>query len=947
MIGQQVSQFRVQSLIGRGGMGEVYLADDLSLNRRVALKFLTGAGSDVEAAGRLLREARAIAGLDHPFLCKVYAIGETDGRPYLAMEYINGQTLQQRLEGGPISVADAVRIAREIAEAMECVHGKGIVHRDLKPSNVMIATDGHVKVMDFGIATRVPLAGIAESTTRLTMAVGEPGVIAGTLAYSSPEQLRGLPLDARSDVFAFGILLHEMLTGTHPFERQSPIDTATAVLNAPAATLGGPGGQVPSPLARIVSRCLEKERDRRFGAFQDIRLELESLSESSGAASRPRPSASRLAIAGAGVVIAVAVAAAIWFEPGWLHLSERALAFNARDWIIIADCENLTGEPVFDRSINLALEVGIGQSNYVNVYSRDRVQSALQRIRRPSNASIDLALASDIAQRDNVRAVLTCALSRIGKTYSVAARIVDPRMQRIAATESAVADDRDHVMAALDQLVGRLRRRLGESLATLSTQNVALPQATTSSLEALKLFTDSQRVDDRKGPDTSDRLLEQAIVLDPDFAMAHALLGHSYLLASETPTRRVGEEHIRKALSLRNRLTTRERLLIGAAADDAHGERELAVAGYRSYLAQYPDDVGVWFRLGWTYMAGLHQSQNAIEAFERVLAIDPKNTGAILNLATCYGGLGQYERAAATYEKAFAIQPDELLGQYVNNEYGAVLMHLGRLADAETAFTKMASQQVRRARGLRSLAFLSMFRGHYGDALRMLHEAIALNQAADANVSVYRDRMIVIRALLAKGKKEEAQRELTQVNALIARVDFGPEWLASLVAVQSRLGNIREGERLVVLISRSVGDVVAGASANRSASGEAGFVDLARAELLAAQHKPDEADTAAAAATARLGNDALATAAHVAAAARHDDDAVARYTRLIDHPVYINEAQEDWFEAHVALGAVYERTGRSQDAKRLYERVAELWKDGDPDLVALRTARARLATLSR
>jgi serine/threonine protein kinase len=215
MIGQQVSHFRVQSLIGRGGMGEVYLADDLSLNRRVALKFLTGAGSDVEAAGRLLREARAIAGLDHPFLCKVYAIGETDGRPYLAMEYINGQTLQQRLAGGPISVAEAVRIAREIAEAMECVHGKGIVHRDLKPSNVMIATDGHVKVMDFGIATRVPLAGIAESTTRLTMAVSEPGVIAGTLAYSSPEQLRGLPLDARSDVFAFGILLHEMLTDRH------------------------------------------------------------------------------------------------------------------------------------------------------------------------------------------------------------------------------------------------------------------------------------------------------------------------------------------------------------------------------------------------------------------------------------------------------------------------------------------------------------------------------------------------------------------------------------------------------------------------------------------------------------------------------------------------------------------------------------------------------------
>jgi tetratricopeptide (TPR) repeat protein len=185
------------------------------------------------------------------------------------------------------------------------------------------------------------------------------------------------------------------------------------------------------------------------------------------------------------------------------------------------------------------------------------------------------------------------------------------------------------------------------------------------------------------------------------------------------------------------------------------------------------------------------------------------------------------------------------------------------------------------------------------------------------------------------------------VNALIARMDFGPEWLTSLAVVQSRLGNVREGERLVALMTRSVGNVVSGASTNRSTTREAGFVDLARAELLTVQHKSDDAEAAVAAATARLGDGALATGAYVAAAARRDDDAAARYTQLIDHPRYIIEAQEDWFQAHVALGAVYERTGRSQDAKRLYERVVELWKDGDPDLVVLNTARMRLAGVSR
>jgi len=943
MVGRQVSRFRVLSRIGQGGMGEVYLAQDLSLNRPVALKFVTLAdAADPDASRRLRREAHAIASLDHPFICKVYESGESDGRTYLAMEYVEGRTLKERMASGPLAPADTLRLATEIAEALECAHARGVIHRDLKPANVMVGVNGHVKVMDFGIATRIDAI---DHTTRMAVDATQAGVITGTLAYSSPEQLLALPADARSDIFSFGVLLYEMLTGEHPFARPSLAGMVDAILNAPPPSPRMPSSSVASRLERAALRCLEKDRERRFGSFQEVRAALQT--DLAASTTAPAKRGQRVVAAAVVLTIAIAAAAAFRLWPAWLRVSEPALAFSARDWIIITDCENLTGEPVFDRSINMALEVGIGQSNYVNVYSRDRVQSALQRMRRPPTASIDLALASDIAQRDNVRAVLSCAISRIGDTYSIAGRIIDPRTQRIALTESAVAAGRDRVLPALDQLAGGLRRRLGESLATLSTQNVALPQATTSSIEALKLFTDSQRLDTTRAPGTSDLLLEQAIAIDPDFAMAHAFLGHSYLLASEPPARRAGEDHIRKALSLTNRLTTRERLLIEASADDAHGDREQAAAGYHSYLTQYPDDVNVWFRLGWTYMAGLDQGQNAIEAFERVLAIDPRNIAAMLNIATCYGGLGQYERAAATYEKVFAIKPDELLGQYINNEYGAVLMHLGRAAEAETAFTKMSSQPTMRARGLRSLAFLSMFRGHYGDALRLLREAIALNQAADANVSVYRDRMIVVRALLATGKKAEVQRELTQVTALIAHMDFGPEWLASLVTVQSRLGNVREGERLVALMTRSVGNVVAAASTNRSTSRERGFVDVARAELLAAEHKADDAEAAVAAAKARLGSDALATAAYVAAAIGHDDDAAARYGQLIDHPVYIIEAQEDWFQAHLALGTVYERTGRRQDAKRLYERIAGLWKDGDSDLVPLREARARLQALTR
>src|SRR5262249_32984059 len=197
---------------------------------------------------------------------------------------------------------------------------------------------------------------------------------------------------------------------------------------------------------------------------------------------------------------------AMWFAPAWLRLSEPVLAFNARDWIIITDCENLTSDAVFDRSLSAALDVGIGQSNYVNVYSRDRVRTALQRMRKKPTGPVDLALASEIAQRDNIRAVLTCSIANVGDAFALAGRVVDPRTQRIALTESVQASSRKEVLPALDQLAARVRRRLGESLATLSSQNVALPQATTSSLEALKMVAESQRLD-KQDAAASEQLL--------------------------------------------------------------------------------------------------------------------------------------------------------------------------------------------------------------------------------------------------------------------------------------------------------------------------------------------------------------------------------------------------------------------------------------------------------
>ena len=521
MVGTQVSRYQVLSRIGEGGMGEVYLAEDPSLGRKVALKFLSPRqAADESARRRLLHEAYAAARLDHPFVCKVYEVGDAGDRPFIAMEYVEGETLRDRLLGGPIPIRDAIRLASEIAEALDSAHKRGIVHRDLKPSNVMVAADGHVKVMDFGVAKHISGPSVS---TMITLT----GEIVGTMNYMSPEQINGAPVDARSDVFAFGLLLYEMVTGAHPFQRSSPITTANAILSDTEPPLEEKRPDAPPLLAHVVSRCLEKEVDRRYQSLRDVQIELSTLADGTGSSSarRPPPKPKRgwkWPIAAAAIVAVLGGAAAFWV---WGPFSEPALAFNERDWILISDFENLTGDSVFDGPLRVALEVGVAQSRYVNVLPPQRLQSALQRMKRTTTERLDETLASEVAVREGAKAVLACSITQVGEVYALTARLIDPQSRAAVLTESVQARGKENILGALDELATRVRRELGESLSTISQTAVALPKATTASLEALKLYADSMR---EKDDAASNTLLRQALTVDPDFAMAHAEMGRRY-----------------------------------------------------------------------------------------------------------------------------------------------------------------------------------------------------------------------------------------------------------------------------------------------------------------------------------------------------------------------------------------------------------------------------------
>ena len=265
LTGHTVLHYRIEKKIGQGGMGEVYLAQDTSLNRRVALKFLPPEmQQDPVAHKRFLREARSAAALDNPYICSIHEVGEFEGKEFIVMEYVDGQTLTEKLRGGRLPLNQALQIATEIAEALQASHGKGIVHRDLKPSNIMLMKAGHAKVMDFGLAKQIIPSGRVGSQEESVTAMTRSGMTLGTLAYMSPEQVRGEELDARSDIFSLGLVLYEMLTGRHPFRRENPMETAAAILQEEPQAVGVIAKGIPVELEKLVGRCLRKDAARRI-----------------------------------------------------------------------------------------------------------------------------------------------------------------------------------------------------------------------------------------------------------------------------------------------------------------------------------------------------------------------------------------------------------------------------------------------------------------------------------------------------------------------------------------------------------------------------------------------------------------------------------------------------------------------------------------------------------
>jgi eukaryotic-like serine/threonine-protein kinase len=945
--GTRLGPYEVIAKIGEGGMGEVYRARDGRLHRDVALKVLP---ADVtrspQARDRFRREAHAVAALQHPHICAIYDVGDlNEGDTYLVMELLQGETLQQRLARGRLDIPTLLDTAIVLADAVDAAHRAGIVHRDIKPGNIFLTPYGP-KILDFGLAKATRDAA-QDASRQITEAVAAPlteaGKAVGTVAYMSPEQLRGEELDVRTDLFSLGAVLYEMATNHPAFAGATSAITAAAILHEQVPAARELRRELPERLDDVIRKALEKDRQLRYQHASELRTDLQRVkrdttsnsTEPAVARAAARSKRIRLPVIGMAAALLAAVVAGIYFYPS------RIPKLTDKDTIVLADFTNSTGDAVFDETLRQGLAIELEQSPFLSLLPDDRIRATVRMMGQPADVRLAVDVARDVCVRTGSAALVNGSIASLGTQYVIGLRAENCASGDLLDQEQLQAVRKEEVLNVLSQLGTKFRTRIGESLATVQKHSTPLEDATTTSLDALKAYSAAMKI---TGSPPMMPLLKRAVEIDPNFAMAHAQMALQY--GGPLGEIVLGEESISKAYQLRARANDRERFFISTIYDrQVTGNLEHEAETLRLWEQTYPRDPEAHNLLAGFAAVGTGQYDLVVQKAKDALAIRPEEAVAYVNMTGSYVSQGRITDAEQALREVIGRAPDSpatfllpyhiafLKGDVAGMDRAAkqaqgkpaiedAIVHMQGLTQARAGRLGAARQSAREAIELATAAGsrervalwetgVAFWEALYGNA-------VAAKRAAADVLEIAKGRHVTYGAALALAIAGERSRAQTMGDDLDRRfpedtsVQFS--YLPALRAWFALSAN--DPSRAIELLRPAAKYEFAqpGISFQGAGGGAFGamFPTYLRGQSYLALHQGAQA--------------------------------AAEFQKLVAHPGVILEDPVGAL-ARLQLARAWRMAGDVSKARAAYEDVLAIWKDADADFNLPKEARAEYAAL--
>jgi len=944
LIGQTFAHYRILERLGDGGMGVVYKGEDIRLHRPVALKFLSAETlHDSAALERFRREAQAASALNHPNICTIHDIGERDGQQFMAMEFLDGETLKHRISGKPLPFDQILELAIQIADALRAAHDQGIIHRDIKPANLFVTKQGNAKVLDFGLAKFSPVAEGAVSTMPTAtedFLLTSPGCAVGTVAYMSPEQARCEELDARTDLFSFGAVLYEMATGQMAFSGNTAAAIHDAILNRTPTALTQANPKLPPELERIVNKALEKDRKLRYQDATDVRTDLQRLkrdSESGRAAiladeaelKLGRKSIRWLAVAGATMLVIGLSVGSSWI------FSRKPHALTEKDTIVLADFTNTTGDHVFDGTLRQGLSAQLEQSPFLNLLSDEQIAETLALMTQPRNSPLTYRLASEVCLRTASTATIEGSIANLGSQYVLGLKAVNCINRERLVDVQVTANGKEQVLKVLGDAATRLRESLGESLSSVRKYDLPPENVTTSSLEALNAYSLGMKTRHEKGDLAAIPFFRRAGDLDPKFAMAYLQLGIRYGNLGEVSR---ANQALEKAFVLRDRVSTKEGFHIASMYhDNVTGDLQKADEIFDLWAQTYPQDPDPLDGLGNNCLSR-GQYEHALEVLLEEERLSQRGFWHYANLVSAYVNLNRLREARLAIQRgearklepsngyhylyivdflegnsrgmqqdlAWAAANPDIEDDFFNlqSDTAAYSGHRGKARTFSRRAAEAARRKDQNETAAIYLANAALREAEFGNSARALETAdSALKLASSRDVSI-----LTALTLARAGSVQRAQSlsaELAKTNPANTILNF--YWLPTIRAA-IELGLNHPAKAIDLLQSTGAYEL--------GGPGPLGPATLYPAYLRGQAYLR------------------LAQA----------DGAAGEFQKFLDHPGCLMNFPFGAL-AHLQLGRAYALAGDVTKASAAYQDFFSLWKDADPDIPILIAAKSEYVKL--